>query len=106
MLAKIYNLNITMWNDPAIAAINPGVSLPAQTICDGPPSGLRGNHVRAQRLPVSVEPYWASTVGKGISISFPKAPPTETADEGKLPNDQHGLFRRSTRSDTRTSRTC
>ncbi len=32
LLAEIYIGNITKWNDPAIAAINPGVGLPAQTI--------------------------------------------------------------------------
>jgi len=30
--AKIFNGAITMWNDPAIAAINPGVTLPATAI--------------------------------------------------------------------------
>ena len=30
--AKIFNGVVTMWNDPAIAAINPGVTLPAEAI--------------------------------------------------------------------------
>ncbi|MFK0223997.1 phosphate ABC transporter substrate-binding protein PstS [Streptomyces vinaceus] len=30
--AKIFNGKITMWNDPAIAGLNPGVSLPSQAI--------------------------------------------------------------------------
>lgn len=30
--AKVFSGAITMWNDPAIAAINPGVTLPAQAI--------------------------------------------------------------------------
>jgi phosphate transport system substrate-binding protein len=32
VLAEIYSGKITKWNDPAIAALNPGVSLPALTI--------------------------------------------------------------------------
>jgi phosphate transport system substrate-binding protein len=32
ILAKIFLGNITMWNDPAIAALNPGVTLPAHAI--------------------------------------------------------------------------
>jgi len=31
-LGKIFNGGITMWNDPAIEALNPGVALPAQKI--------------------------------------------------------------------------
>lgn len=31
-IAKIFNKTITMWNDPAIAATNPGVTLPANLI--------------------------------------------------------------------------
>jgi phosphate transport system substrate-binding protein len=31
-LAKIYLRQITMWNDPAIVALNPGVTLPAENI--------------------------------------------------------------------------
>lgn len=30
--AKIFNGAITAWNDPAIAALNPGAALPAQPI--------------------------------------------------------------------------
>ena len=32
VIAQIFMGNITMWNDPAIASLNPGVNLPAQTI--------------------------------------------------------------------------
>ena len=32
LLAKIYNGDITTWNDPAITAVNPGVNLPASKI--------------------------------------------------------------------------
>ncbi|MEJ2579411.1 MAG: phosphate ABC transporter substrate-binding protein PstS [Kineosporiaceae bacterium] len=32
VLAKIFSGKVTTWNDPAIAEINPGVSLPAETI--------------------------------------------------------------------------
>ena len=32
VLAQIFLGTITMWNDPAIAALNPGVTLPAHAI--------------------------------------------------------------------------
>ena len=81
LLAEIYIGNITKWNDPAIAAINPGVSLPAQTIYTVHRSDAAGTTYVLSDFLTQSSSYWSSTVGKGISISFPKAP-EQTAEKG------------------------
>jgi len=81
LLAEIYNGNITTWNDPAITAINPGAALPAvqiYTVHRSDPAGT--TYVLSDFLSQSSS-YWASHVGKGISISFPSAP-KQTAAKG------------------------
>jgi phosphate ABC transporter phosphate-binding protein len=81
MLAEIYIGNITKWNDPAIAAINPGVNLPAQTIYTVHRSDAAGTTYVLSDFLTQSSSYWSSTVGKGISIGFPKAP-EQTAEKG------------------------
>ena len=39
MLSQIYQGKITTWNDPAIAALNPGVTLPSTPDRDPAPVG-------------------------------------------------------------------
>jgi phosphate transport system substrate-binding protein len=71
VLAEIYSGKITKWNDPAIAALNPGVSLPALTIvplhrADG--SGdtfLFTSYLNAQ------DPSAWSSSNVGTTISWP-----------------------------------
>ena len=43
-LAKIFSGAITMWNDPILAALNPGVALPTRQDHADLPGGLVGNH--------------------------------------------------------------
>jgi phosphate transport system substrate-binding protein len=71
LVSGIYLGDITTWNDPKIAAVNPGVSLPAQNIsvvyrADG--SGTTG--VFTGYLS-AVSPDWKSKVGAGKSVQFP-----------------------------------
>jgi phosphate transport system substrate-binding protein len=81
LLADIYNGNVTQWSDPAIEAINPGVTLPTATIYTVHRSDAAGaTYVLSDFLSQS-NAYWASHVGKGISISFPTAP-KQTAEKG------------------------
>lgn len=63
--------NIKTWNDPQIAAANPGVNLPNQPITvihrsDG--SGTTG--VLTQHLS-AISPEWKSKVGSGRTVSWP-----------------------------------
>lgn len=70
-LADIFLGKITTWNDPALAAINPGVALPAGKInvvhrSDG--SGTTYNFVNYLS---KVSPEWKSKVGEGTSVNWP-----------------------------------
>ena len=71
VMADIYLGKITRWNDPAIAALNPGVALPGGKInvvhrSDG--SGTTFNFVNYLS---KVSPAWKSAVGEGTSVNWP-----------------------------------
>jgi phosphate transport system substrate-binding protein len=71
ILAGIYTGKITQWNDPAIAAANPGVALPAHVIV--PIHRLDGSgdtFIFTQYLSAS-DPTWASTLHYGTAVSWP-----------------------------------
>ena len=71
VLAAIYLGQITRWNDPAITALNPGITLPPAAITvvhryDG--SGttyIFSNYLSA------VSPVWADKVGAGKTLNWP-----------------------------------
>ena len=44
VLAKIFSGGITKWNDPILAALNPGVALPDTQDHADLPDGFFGNH--------------------------------------------------------------
>jgi phosphate transport system substrate-binding protein len=71
LLADIYLGKVTKWNDPAIAAVNPGLALPDQRITvvhrsDG--SGTTFNYVNYLS---KVSPEWKTKVGEGTSVRWP-----------------------------------
>ncbi len=71
ILASIYMGKITMWNDPKIAAANPGVTLPAHVII--PVHRLDGSgdtFIFSQYLAYST-PSWKSALHFGTTISWP-----------------------------------
>ncbi|MDE2239890.1 MAG: phosphate ABC transporter substrate-binding protein PstS [Rhodospirillales bacterium] len=71
ILAGIYSGKITKWNDPAIAAANPGVALPDHVII--PVHRLDGSgdtFIFTQYLSAS-DTTWGSTVRFGTSVSWP-----------------------------------
>jgi len=71
ILAGIYTGKITQWNDPAIAAANPGVALPAHVIV--PVHRLDGSgdtFIFSQFLSDS-DPDWAATLKYGTTVSWP-----------------------------------
>ena len=70
-LADIFLGRIGKWNDPAIAALNPGLALPDQKITvvhrsDG--SGTTFNFVNDLS---KVSPEWRQQVGEGTSVQWP-----------------------------------
>ena len=71
-LANIFMGKITTWNDPAIAKLNKGVSLPSTKITIAHRSDNSGTTLQLHRLPVECQrdleaPRWAS----GIAVNWP-----------------------------------
>jgi phosphate transport system substrate-binding protein len=70
-LANIFLGNITKWNDPKIAALNPGVSLPDTAIIPVHRADGSGTSFIFTDYLSAVNPAWADTVGKGSSVKWP-----------------------------------
>jgi len=71
VLANIYLGNIKKWNDPKIAALNPGVDLPDLDIAPVHRTEGSGTTFIFTDYLTSVSPVWADTVGKGTSVKWP-----------------------------------
>jgi phosphate transport system substrate-binding protein len=71
VLASIFLGQITAWNDPAIAAANPGVSLPNQPIIVIHRSDGSGTTYIWTDYLSKVSPGWQGQVGKGTSVKWP-----------------------------------
>ena len=74
ILSSIYNGTISYWNDPAIAAINPGVTLPHQIIHPIHRSDGSGDTFIFTTYLSDTSPWWAKHVGFATSVSFPGIP--------------------------------
>ena len=80
VVADIYLGKIQKWNDPAIAALNPGVTLPDQSItvvhrADGSGTTFIFVHYLAK-----VSPEWSKKVGVAPSVTWPA--PNSTGGKG------------------------
>lgn len=71
LLADIYLDKVTMWNDPAIAAINPGVDLPAKEINLVQRSDGSGTTFNFTNYLSKVSPAWQASIGEGKSVQWP-----------------------------------
>jgi phosphate transport system substrate-binding protein len=71
LLADIYLGKITTWNDPAIAAVNPGMALPAQRITVVHRSDGSGTTFNWVNYLSKVSPEWKTKVGEGTSVRWP-----------------------------------
>jgi phosphate transport system substrate-binding protein len=71
VLADIYLGKITKWNDPAIAALNADVKLPAQDITVVHRSDGSGTTFIWVNYLSKVSPEWKSKVGEGTSVNWP-----------------------------------
>jgi phosphate transport system substrate-binding protein len=71
IIANIYLGNITKWNDPKIAALNPGITLPETAIVPVHRADGSGTSFIFTDYLSSVNPAWADTVGKGASVKWP-----------------------------------
>lgn len=71
IIAEIFLGNITQWNDPALVAINPGVTLPAHAITVIHRSDGSGTMFAFTNYLSDASSYWAVHVGKGTSVKWP-----------------------------------
>ena len=88
VLAGIYDGTITMWNDSAIAAINPGMTLPAIKIVPVRRSDSSGDTFlftsylsTGNQSPQ--DQAWNSEIGYGTTVNWPHVP-GELAEKGSL----------------------
>ena len=70
-LAKIFMGQITSWNDPAIAGLNKGLSLPSTKIAIIHRSDNSGTTYNLTDYLSSVSPAWQSALGKGVAVNWP-----------------------------------
>ena len=71
LLADIFLGKIKTWNDPAIAALNPGVTLPATRITVVHRSDGSGTTFNFVNYLSKVSPEWKDKVGEGTSVRWP-----------------------------------
>jgi phosphate transport system substrate-binding protein len=70
-IAEIFLGKIKTWNDPAIAGLNPGVSLPNTPITVIHRSDSSGTTSGFTGFLASVSPEWKSKVGEGKTVPWP-----------------------------------
>lgn len=73
VLSQIYQGKITKWNDPAIAKLNPGVNLPAETIVPlHRADGSGDTFLFTTYLSDQDASGWGKSVSYGTTVSWPK----------------------------------
>ncbi len=70
-IAEIFLGKIKTWNDPAIAGLNPGVTLPTTPITVIHRSDSSGTTSGFTGFLASVSPEWKSKVGEGKTVPWP-----------------------------------
>jgi phosphate transport system substrate-binding protein len=73
VLAQMYEGKITIWNDPAIAALNPGVPLPGTTVVPLHRSDSSGDTFLFTSYLSTHDPAWGAAVGYGTTVAWPGA---------------------------------
>ncbi|HEY5782522.1 MAG TPA: phosphate ABC transporter substrate-binding protein PstS [Lysobacter sp.] len=71
LLADIFLGKVTTWNDSAIAALNPGVALPATKINIVHRSDGSGTTFNFTNYLSKVSPEWQAKIGEGTSVKWP-----------------------------------
>ena len=91
VLGDIYLGKITKWNDPAIAALNPGVNLPDAAIAPVRRADGSGTTFGFTNYLSKVNTEWKDKVGEGTAVNWPtgaggKGNEGVAAFVGRLPN--------------------
>src|SRR5688500_12068725 len=71
LVADIFLGKVKTWNDPAIAALNPGVALPSAKISVVHRSDGSGTTFNFVNYLSKVSPEWKAKVGEGTSVGWP-----------------------------------
>jgi phosphate transport system substrate-binding protein len=71
VLAQVFLGTITQWNDPAIAALNPSVTLPAHAITVIHRSDGSGTMYAFTNYLSDSNAQWKTQVGKGTAVNWP-----------------------------------
>jgi phosphate transport system substrate-binding protein len=71
VLAGIFLGQITRWNDPAVTALNPGITLPPAPITVVHRSDGSGTTYIFSDYLSRVDPSWAAKVGTGTTLNWP-----------------------------------
>src|SRR6201997_2706842 len=92
ILGDIFLGKITKWNDPAITALNPGVTLPDTTISTVHRADGSGTSFIFTNYLSKVNADWKAKVGEGTAVNWPATGVGGTGNEGvsqyvaRLPN--------------------
>jgi phosphate transport system substrate-binding protein len=70
-IAKIYMGQIKTWNDPAIKALNPGMSLPSTSITVVHRSDSSGTTAGFTKFLAATDPTWKAEVGTDKEVKWP-----------------------------------
>jgi phosphate transport system substrate-binding protein len=70
-VADIFGGTITKWNDPAIKALNPGMSLPSTSVTVVHRSDSSGTTNGFTTYLTDVSPTWAKSIGAGKDVKWP-----------------------------------
>jgi phosphate transport system substrate-binding protein len=73
VMADMFLGNITKWNDPKFAALNPGKKLPDENITVVHRADGSGTTFNWTDYLTTVSPEWASRVGRGAAVKWPAA---------------------------------
>lgn len=73
VLALVFLGDVNKWNDPKLAALNPGKKLPDQAITVVHRADGSGTTFNFTDYLTAVSPEWAKRVGKGAAVKWPAA---------------------------------
>jgi phosphate transport system substrate-binding protein len=79
VLAEMYQGTITTWNDPKIAALNPGVHLPGTRVVPIHRSDKSGDTFLFTSYLSTRDSVWNHNVGYGTNVSWPSVAGAKTA---------------------------
>jgi phosphate transport system substrate-binding protein len=71
VLAQMYEGKITTWNNPAIAALNPGVTLPGTRVVPLHRSDSSGDTFLFTSYLATQYPTWNTAIGYGTTVAWP-----------------------------------